>query len=131
VRILAKVLFHCKFSKGDKPGSRVEDLYTVCGQAQRSVYWKGDVGGLIDHLRYRESARVSKHGGSRFELGDLSRLAEMARQVPYLTPEFKIFIVQPGLSRSQATTNQLELLAVTELYLQETYAIELGVIASQ
>jgi hypothetical protein len=123
-------LFHCKFSKEDEPGARVEDLYTVCGQAQRSVYWKGDVRGLIDHLRYRETGRLSKHGKSRFERGDLSRLAEMARQVPYLTSEFKIFIVQPGLSKGKADVNQLELLAVTELYLQETYAIEFGVITS-
>jgi hypothetical protein len=54
----------------------------------------------------------------------------MARQVPFLIPEFKIFIVQPGLSKSRIETGQLDLLAVTELYLQETYAMEFGVIAS-
>jgi hypothetical protein len=47
-----------------------------------------------------------------------------------LTPEFRIFIVQPGLSKGRAGEDQLALLAVTELYLQETYAIPLGVIAS-
>ena len=33
-------LVHCKFSHGDKPGARIDDLYDVCGQAQKSVMWR-------------------------------------------------------------------------------------------
>lgn len=36
-------LFHCKYSGEARPGGRVDDLYAVCGQAQRSVHWKGSV----------------------------------------------------------------------------------------
>lgn len=122
--------FHCKYSSEETTGARVDDLYAVCGQAQRSVYWRGNIEGLTDHLRLREESRLQKQNASRFERGDFVRLSEIAHQAAFLIPEFKIFIVQPGLSKSKAETSQLELLAVTELYLQETYAIEFGVIAN-
>ena len=35
----------------------------------------------------------------------------------------KIYIVQPGLSKAQASPEQLELLSVTETYLMETYRL--------
>ena len=37
-------LLHCKFSDAANPGSRVDDLYVVCGQAQKSVMWTLDFG---------------------------------------------------------------------------------------
>lgn len=123
-------LFHCKYSGGDAPGARVEDLYAVCGQAQRSVAWKGDVPQMVRHLRAREDARIARDNVSRFEKGDLSVLADVSQRARYLIPDFKIFVVQPGVSRADASEGQLELLSVTELYLQETYAIDFGVIAS-
>jgi hypothetical protein len=52
------------------------------------------------------------------------------RKLPHLVPEFRIFVVQPGLSRARAITSQLELLAVTEAYLQETFGIAMTVYAS-
>ncbi len=123
-------LFHCKYSSEDDPGARVNDLYAVCGQAQRSVFWRGDVQRLFAHLRRREEARLRRHDVSRFERGDFALLDGISRGAPFLTPEFKISIVQPGLSKSEASVDQLDLLAVTELYLRETHAIEFGVIAS-
>lgn len=81
-------------------------------------------------MRLREEGRLQKHEATRFERGDFALLAAIGRHAPRLKPKFKIFVVQPGLSRSQAETAQLELLAVTEHYLRETRAIELGVIAS-
>lgn len=124
-------LFHCKYSQEPSPGARVEDLYEVCGQAQRSVEWKGNIKRLIQHLYLREDRQLERHRVSRFERGDIAKLDEIARDVQFLIPEFKIFVVQPGLSRSKADTPQLELFAVTELYLQETFAAEFGVIASE
>ncbi|MBL8126772.1 MAG: DEAD/DEAH box helicase family protein, partial [Chloroflexia bacterium] len=62
-------LYHCKYAGGDNAGARLDDLYVVCGQAQRSVYRRGDVAGLFDHLRLREVARVEKCGVSRFARG--------------------------------------------------------------
>lgn len=123
-------LYHCKFATHGTTGARVEDLYAVCGQAQRSVSWKGDIKRLIRHLRRRELHRMQKHHQSRFEYGDLAKLDEIETKAPYLLPQFKIFVVQPGVSKSRSSIEQQKLLAVTELYLQETYAVDFGVIAS-
>jgi hypothetical protein len=41
-----------------------------------------------------------------------------------------VFLVQPGASKSQMTSEQLELLAVTENYLMETFCVPFGVITS-
>jgi hypothetical protein len=129
-------LYHCKFSGAEKAGARVDDLYAVCGQAQRSVHWRSGVMELFKHLRYREELRKQKAGKSgtahvsRFERGDLKTLREIQKQAYLLIPEFRIFIVQPGLSRNAAGNNQLELLGATELYLMDTSGIPLSVIAS-
>lgn len=124
-------LYHCKFSKESFPGARVQDLYAVCGQAQSSVFWKGQVESLIEHLLRREAKRIARGGVSRFERGDNKALKIIRRRLRSLKPEFQIHIVQPGLSKSQANTAQLDLLAVTELYLKETYGVTLAVIASE
>jgi hypothetical protein len=42
----------------------------------------------------------------------------------------RIFLVQPGVSKGQATTAELELLSVTENYLMETFRLPFAVIAS-
>jgi hypothetical protein len=46
-------LVHCKYSHEDTPGRRVEDLYEVCGQAQKSIIWRrsdleGYSGGCVE-----------------------------------------------------------------------------------
>lgn len=123
-------LFHCKYSQANLAGARVSDLYEVCGQAQRSVFWKSCTQHMFEHLKVREAQRQKKYGISRFEKGDRVKLDEIARRARYLEPDFSIWIVQPGLSKSKVTTDQLDLLGATELYLQETYAVDLTIIAS-
>lgn len=129
VRMLFR-LYHCKYSKREDAGARVDDLYAVCGQAQTSVHWRGRPEQLLDHLIHREAKRTSKGGVSRFERGSLKLLTQLKRRLRLLQPEFQIFIVQPGLSAAAAKTDHLELLAVTELHLKETFAVPLVVIAS-
>jgi hypothetical protein len=124
-------LFHCKFAIGGTPGTRVEDLYEVCGQAQRSVVWKGEVDRLFAHLINREARRMRRSGVTRFQLGDLKELLRLRRQAAFLTPSVRITIVQPGITKAAISSGQLELLAGTELYLMETFQIPLGVIASR
>ena len=122
-------LYHCKYSSSAKPGARVGDLYEVCGQAQRSVIWKGSIDKLFTQLRLRENKRLEKYVITRFEKGDIDKLVELQRRSRFLEPVFKIFVVQPGFSVKEASQRQLELLSATETYLMITYAIEFGVIA--
>ena len=124
--------YHCKFSIDAKPGKRIKDLYEVCGQAQKSISWMSTLDkrtDLFTHLLRRE-ARTKENGTSRIEKGNtelLEIIKEMSRQIPIA---LTIYIVQPGLSKINATQDQLELLSVTENYLMETYQIRFGVICS-
>lgn len=124
-------LYHCKFSGGDTPAGRVKDLYEVCGQAQRSISWKSRVERLFERLPRREARRRKQSDVSRFEKGDLKALSAILAQLPELRPVLKVFIVQPGLSRTRASDEQLKLLAATELYLKETLEVSFTVIASE
>ncbi|WP_149536620.1 DEAD/DEAH box helicase [Siccirubricoccus phaeus] len=123
-------LYHCKFSKETRPGARLDDLYVVCGQAQKSVRWRGDAEALFRHLQLREGQRIARGAPSRFERGDLAALRRLEGQLRGAEREFSVFIVQPGLSRAAAEGDHLELLAATETYLMETFGLPLGVIAS-
>lgn len=127
---LRMALHHCKFSSGESPGARLEDLYVVCGQAQRSVYRRGDLAGLILHLERREARRRARGRPSRLERGTLDDLVRIRRSVPALDPEMIVFIVQPGLSASRLGPEHLELLGVTAGYLKETYEVPLEVVGS-
>jgi superfamily II DNA or RNA helicase len=124
-------LYHCKFAGAPTPGARVEDLYAVCGQAQRSVEWKSRVERLLDRLPHRDTRRRKWSSVSRFERGTLKALSAIRQRLPELVPELRVTIVQPGLSRAEASVEQLKLLGATELYLNETFTVPLRVIASK
>jgi len=127
-------LYHCKFSGAATPGRRVKDLYELCGQAQKSISWMSSPERQIDiftHLLRREASRLDAGLSSRCEVGDTDRLQTIL-DVSRLRPlTVRVFIVQPGVSRANATRDQLELLSVTENHLMETYQLPFGVISSE
>jgi hypothetical protein len=105
-RLIVRFL-HCKYSHGANPGARVSDLYEVCGQAQRSVYWKGQPEELIAHMLHRESRRVTRGGVSRFERGNAKQLKAIGKRTRFLRAHLEIAIVQPGLLRAAAESRKL------------------------
>lgn len=126
-------LFHCKYSKRTQPGARVDDLYVVCGQAQTSIRWmvssekRSD---LFTHLLRREKHALDNKKRSRIEVGNFSEI-ETLREISRTTPvNFRIFVVQPGVSKSRISDEQLRLLGVTENYLLETHQVPFGVVVS-
>lgn len=126
-------LYHCKFSGSKKAGGRVDDLYVVCGQAQRSVRWlisHESRTALFTHLLEREAIRAAKRRPTRFDRGDNRTLARLRDRSRYEEVSIRVHIVQPGLSSAQASVAQLELLGVTERYLSDTYGVLLNVICS-
>jgi hypothetical protein len=126
-------LYHCKFSMETTPGARIKDLYEVCGQAQKSIFWMSSPEkrtDLFTHLLRRESHRRDSNQVSRYERGDHD-LLQIIREISRLTPvTFSVFIVQPGVSKVAISSEQLLLMNVTETYLWETYQIPFAVIAS-
>ena len=125
-------LYHLKYA-GGAPGRRLEDLYVVCGQAQRSTSWLANHGrrtDLFTHLLSRNDQRVQRGAPTRFERGTeelLLQIREMSRRSDV---KLKVYVVQPGLSRAQASHGQLMLLAVTERFLSDTYEIPFSVMCS-
>jgi superfamily II DNA or RNA helicase len=123
-------LFHCKHTKA-LTGNRIKDLYEVCGQAVRSIKWRDDIDRLILHLINREKSRKQKYNVSRFEKGDFKQLVGIRGEARTLTPQFRVFIVQPGLSKADMPADQKDLLASTEHYLAETRSIGLLVVGRE
>jgi hypothetical protein len=125
--------YHCKYSIRATPGHRIDDLYELCGQAQKSIAWMSSAEkrtDLFTHLLRREARRQDAGATSRYERGD-SELLLTIREISRLYPvTLKIVAVQPGLSKEHASREQLELLSVTETYLMETYRLAFDVIAS-
>jgi superfamily II DNA or RNA helicase len=130
-RKLKVLLIHCKHSRGDEAGARIDDFYAVCGQAQKCVHWRESPRQLLGHLLHQEDLRIKAGGGSRFERGsrrDVQRLANASREYTF---EYQVMIVQPGLSKAKIAPAFLDVLGATEAFLQETFSIPLRVIASE
>ncbi|WP_085314999.1 DEAD/DEAH box helicase [Derxia lacustris] len=126
--------YHCKYAVEDFPGARVDDLYVVCGQSQKSICWLGNRDRRTDlfvHLLKREAKRVDHGKPSRFEVGDKRLLAELREASRRCEVSLNVFAVQPGMSKAGASHSQLALLAVTERYLTETYQVPFAVICSE
>lgn len=122
--------YHCKFATKSTAGARIKELYEVCGQAQKSVRWRERVSHLLDHLMAREKSRLRQKRPSRFEQGSPRKLVEIKNRSHLLIPDMSVFVVQPGASKAEISTEQLELLSATELYLQVTFGIRLTVVTS-
>jgi len=124
-------LVHCKFSSDKFPGSRIDDFYTVCGQAQKSIRWKHNgMEYLYRHIKNREDTwQIDGH--TRFikgDMGDLNRLKKFSRLAANFN--FEVSIVQPGLLKSKISTDIIQLLGVTEDYLLKTSGAPLNVYCS-
>jgi superfamily II DNA or RNA helicase len=125
--------YHCKYSGGSSPGQRIKDLYEVCGQAQKSIWWMYSPGKRIDlftHLLRRDAQRELSGQASRLEVGSKDLLYTIREMSQLCLVSLQIYIVQPGLSKARVTRDQLELLSVTENHLMETFQLGFGIIAS-
>ena len=122
--------YHCKYAHGEKPGGRVSDLYEVCGQAEKSVLWKSNMLNVLDRIKYREGKRMRENGISRFEKGDLKKIAYLKNKLKFVKSTLNIYIVQPGISKKQITYEMNQILCGAQAYLLDTYGITLNIICS-
>jgi hypothetical protein len=113
-------LTHCKYVSGGEPRAQVEDLYVVCGQAQKSARWRRNIPLMLQHLIRREKNRVARRHVSGIMKGNAQTLYSMQDNAAFLRPQFTIAVAQPGASVRQITQVQLELLASSEVYVHET-----------
>lgn len=122
-------LVHCKYSSEPTAGARIDDLYEVCGQAQKSVARRRDLSQLLPHLIRRERRRQAR-GRTGIEIGNEELLYDIEGQLRLLKLELSIVVVQPGMSAANASNAQLDLLAATEMFVLEVGGASFDVIAS-
>lgn len=123
-------LFHLKYAHGAAPGKRVSDLYEVCGQAQKSIRWMEYPVRILKRMQKREKDRLESKLPSRFERGGLGQIRDWRNRWQFMERKYRIWIVQPGISKAVIEPAQLDLLAATENYLLDTYGAPLRVLAS-
>jgi hypothetical protein len=128
--VLEIKLVHCKFAHGGTVGSRLVDLYELCGQANKSAVWRRHPDKMLRRLLDRERRRIRLDKPSGIEVGEARQLLKLIADAPVLRTSMEIVLAQPGLSRSRASNPQLELLASTQVYLRETAAARMSVLCS-
>jgi superfamily II DNA or RNA helicase len=109
-------LWHLKYSQ-ERIGQRVDDLYVVCGQAEKGVKWTWSLRNLINHLTVRETSHL-KGRDTRFVRGTLADLATLRKASRRKFVEYRIGIVQPGLDGENIPAEHLALLGATSSFVQ-------------
>lgn len=122
--------YHCKFSSKVTPGSRVDDLYVVCGQAQKSIIWKQNGVALIDRMISRERSQITKGDGTRFQKGDIRKLNEIKNRLKMFPFSLEISVVQPGVDSKAISDQMHQVLGSTKSYLLDTYGLKFQLICS-
>lgn len=126
-------LYHLKFARGGKVSNSIENLYQVCGQAQKSVRWKYYGGSKVfDHILKRDEMKTNKGESSRLLKGttnDILMLREEASNKKEL--RYHVVIVQPGMSQSTCSHEMKILLGCTVQILHEQANIDCRVICSK
>ena len=119
-------LFHLKYARGGTISGRIDNFYEVCGQAQKSLKWKHcERRRLFDHLfkRLKNKKRIVK--GNVDILEDIQTKALWDIEV-----NFKISVVQPGISKEKITDDIKSLLATTSYYLKATGDVDFTIYIS-
>ncbi|NWK99573.1 DNA/RNA helicase [Flavobacterium collinsii] len=125
-------LYHLKYAKKGLVNNDIENFYQVCGQAQKSLKWKHRKGReFFNHLFKRINKTLNGISSSRLIKGsedDLDNLLNQAKWSKEMI--FHVYIVQPSLSKANASDDILILLGSVYHYLSTVGNIELKVYTS-
>lgn len=122
-------LFHLKGALRGAVCNDINNFYYVCGQAQKSLNWKYKFRkgkDFFDHLFKRKVKLLNGATCSRFIKGteeDLENVLVAAKWEK--ETKFHIYIVQPALSKANASRDILQLLGNTHHYLHTLGNVEL------
>ena len=111
-------LVHCTFLDATKAGSRADDLYVVCGQAEKGVMWTLDFNRLIEHIIHRQKKNLNGRP-TRFERGSLKELSRIQRVSRKALPEYLVTLVQPGVSKADFKPEHSAILGATSLFVRQ------------
>jgi hypothetical protein len=117
-------LYHCKGSGGPLPGDRIDDLYEVCGQGIKCLIWIENEPDLLAHIRRRTAAE------SEFIRGDYKTVKASFDHGLKHGFVYRVFLVQPGITKSGLSQKSAEVLAATKDYLLHSGVHDFFVLAS-
>jgi hypothetical protein len=115
-------LFHCKGSAEPKPGARVEDVYEVCGQAQKSVPWRS-----LSRIALRLKDRFND---LKYIKGDAALLKQLLSAADTLLQRLHVPVVHPAISVAMVSAALKENLGATSDHLRNAGFEPLRVIVS-
>jgi len=125
-------LYHLKYAKNGEINNDIDNFYQVCGQAEKSLKWKHKDGReFFTHLFKRKTKTLGGNICSRIIKGtedDLDNLLNQAKWTKAM--RFHIYIVQPSLSKANASNDILLLLGNVQHYLSTVGNIDLKVYCS-
>jgi superfamily II DNA or RNA helicase len=124
-------LFHLKYSSSDRQGARVDDLFAVCGQAQKCIRWRERPDIFLDHLQKREAKAIRGGRPSRYLIGTPAIVNGWTNRWKEFSYEFSVSIVQPGYVKTAFDPSHLELFVSTEALLMDTWGMRFRVIAAE
>jgi superfamily II DNA or RNA helicase len=125
-------LYHLKYAKNGRVSNDIDNFYQVCGQALKSLKWKHKEGKeFFNHLFKRKTKTLNGITCNRIIKGtedDIEDLLEQAKWTKAM--RFHIYIVQPSLSKANASNDILLLLGNAQHYLATVGNVELKVFSS-
>ena len=126
--------YHCKYCKKKDgiahPGSRVDDVYQVSGQAIKGVKWANNSEKLFERLISRERRRLNLEQPTRIDKGNLEELRRLQKVSRVARTKHTFYIVQPAVSKLVASEELLSVFGAAETYIMETTGATLEVITS-
>jgi hypothetical protein len=124
-------LFHLKGAIRGAIGNDIDNFYQVCGQAQKSLKWKYKFrkgNDFFHHLFKHKEKSLNGATCSRFIKGTEEDLENVLMAAKWeKETKFHIYIVQPALSKANASRDILQLLGNTYHYLHTLGNVELVV----
>lgn len=125
-------LYHLKYAQKGEVNNNIDNFYQVCGQAEKSLKWKHKDGReFFTHLFRRKNKTLGGNHCDRIIKGtenDLDNLLNEAKWTKAM--RFHIYIVQPSLSKANASNDILLLLGNVQHYLATVGNIDLKVYCS-
>lgn len=125
-------LYHLKYALNAQVSNNINNFYQVCGQAQKSLKWKHRDGkDFFNHLFKRKTKTLNGKSCSRIIKGTEEDLENLLSQAKYTKPiKFHIYIVQPSLSKANASEDILLLLGNVHHYLATVGNVDLKIYCS-
>ncbi len=122
------LMCHCKYAGTDAGAARLDDLYEVAGQSLKSVQFCHKPKRFLRNILNREKRRLERGEPTRFDRGTIGALRRLYASWDQYRFEYKVWIVQPGISKTAATQPILQLLGLVEKALINHRRIPLTVI---